>query len=213
MEQKPIPLELPGSLESRRAEFEVTLRDAQAIIGDFAARHGWSELVREPFADTAFIFDSKEAFDAAIRVLFDLPPGHALSPTHSGALEERRLLAVAPEIYRANYPAGDEPRAFAKLLAHEIAHRLHTRILGGDEDAMGPVWFFEGFAITAVNQFAGTTPELPRDRMRAIIQAEHRGHYPEYRAVMNALLERTSLAELVDRAARPGFTEWALALL
>ncbi|MCB2155921.1 hypothetical protein KQI84_13645 [bacterium] len=213
MEQQAIPLELPASLEHRRAEFEGTLREAQSIIARFAAEHGWEDLIREPFADSAHIYDSKDAFDAEIRAIFDIPPDQPVHPTHTGALEERRLMAVAPEIYRKLYPAGDEPGAFAKLLAHEIAHRLHIRILDGDEDAMGPIWFFEAFAITAVDQFADTTPTLSPERMREIVQAEARGHYPEYRAVLKALLPRVPLTELVDRAARPGFTEWVLGQL
>jgi hypothetical protein len=31
---------------------------------------------------------------------------------------------------------------FEKLLTHEMAHRLHIRILDGSEEAMGPVWFY-----------------------------------------------------------------------
>lgn len=72
----------------------------------------------------------------------------------SGVLENRRLMAVAPQMYHDSYPDGREKNAYEKLLAHEIFHRLHVRILNGNEESMGPVWFFEGFAIYAADQFS-----------------------------------------------------------
>ena len=39
---------------------------------------------------------------------------------------------------------GDEENAFEKLLAHEMAHRLHIRILNGNENAMGQYGSMKG---------------------------------------------------------------------
>jgi hypothetical protein len=66
-------------------------------------------------------------------------------------------MAVSPELYAENYPEGIEEDSYEKLLAHKIAHGLHIRILNGDEGRMGPTWFFEGFAIYAVEQFREST--------------------------------------------------------
>ncbi|MCA9791393.1 MAG: hypothetical protein KC910_06345, partial [Candidatus Eremiobacteraeota bacterium] len=85
------------------------------------------------------------------------------------------------------------------------AHRLHVRILGGDEQAMGPVWFFEGFAVYASDQFVGAElapPELPK-----VVASSQRGSYRSYRALMNYLVSRTDLPELVQWAKEPDFAD------
>jgi hypothetical protein len=165
----------------------------------------------EPFFDTAAIFDNKPDFDAEIIRLFDLDPAETSLPaTYSGMLHQRRLAVVSPELYRANYPEGDEPAAFEKLLAHEIAHHLHIRVLGGDEDAMGPVWFYEGFALVAAGQFEGRDVALTPDDRRRIIAESERRSYREYAPLLRHLLKSAPLADMVKRASQPDFNDWAL---
>jgi hypothetical protein len=195
-----IPLALAASLEPLRGDFERTLRDAQRRLRSFAESHGWAHLVRESFADRAEIFDSKAHFDDAVVDLCGLDPGTTLPPTACAALERRVLVSVSPQLYEQIYPQGKEDRAFEKLLAHEMAHRLHIRILGGDEDAMGPVWFFEGFAIHAAGQFEDTAPDLTRKEIREIVQATARGSYKRYAGVIRHVLRYVDLSELVARA-------------
>jgi hypothetical protein len=203
-----IPLRLPVPLERRRHELERILLDAQRRLSAFAAAHGWGGLVSESFADRAAMFDSKEAFDRAAIEVCELDPSTRLLPTACAALERRVLMAVSPELYAEIYPEGVEDGSFDKLLAHEMAHRLHIRILGGDEDAMGPVWFFEGFAIHAAGQFQDSAPGLSRDEIWAIVRSDRRGSYKRYATVLRYFLTYASIAELVARAGRQGLLDW-----
>jgi hypothetical protein len=67
-------------------------------------------------------------------------------------------------------------------MIHEMAHRLHARIVG-DEQKMGPIWFWEGFAVYAADQYLSNTPDLTETELWSIIDAKERGSYRNYRAV------------------------------
>jgi len=142
-----IPIHLAASLEPERASFRNTLLAAQRRLTEFALKHHWQAHVQEPFARLFHVYADKASFDHDLLELCGLDLTLELPQTYCAALEQGVLMSVSPELYRALYPQGDEESAFEKLLTHEMAHGLHIRILGGDEEAMGAVWFYEGFAL------------------------------------------------------------------
>jgi hypothetical protein len=133
-------------------------------------------------------------------------PTIILPETYCAALENRVLLYVSPEVYLKNYPEGAEENAFEKLITHEMAHRLHIRVLGGNEDAMGPIWFFEGFAIYAAGQFENYV--LPPTDIWETIESTARGSYKKYGAAFRYFMKRTSMRELIEHAGDEGFFNW-----
>jgi len=199
---------LPPSLESRRAEFETYVWAAQQRINQFATAHQWNNLVTESYFDSVMVFDIKEAFDKTLLTVTESDPTMELPATYSAALEKRILLTVSPELYSTNYPEGIEENAYEKLLTHEIAHRLHIRILNNNEDLMGPIWFFEGFAIYAADQFTHSTTQLSDDEMRAIIQDTERGSYEKYAYLFRYFVNLIPLQTLLDKAGDPDFNSW-----
>lgn len=203
-----IPLILPMSLEPQRKELEEAQLAAQMIIRDFAKRHGWEELSKQSFADRTEIYDKKEIFDRRLLELAGAPQDTRLPKEYSAALEKRVLLAVSPQLYAQNYPDGIEEKSFAKLLAHEIAHQLHIRILNGNEEAMGPIWFFEGFAIYAAGQFEKTSPDLNSKEIWEIVKSPNRGSYKKYATVFRHFLKKAALQELVRHAGEKDFLLW-----
>src|SRR5271157_421979 len=204
------PLALPLSLEPRRTQFEHALLGAQRRIVRFAERYGWKSLVRESFFDRAEIFNVKAEFDKAIAVVAELPVSTVLPKTYSAVLERRVLMAVSPELYAENYPEGIEEDSYEKLLAHEIAHRLHISILNGDEGRMGPTWFFEGFATYAASQFKEFIRRPSATEIRDIVSSSKRGSYRKYHDVFRFFAEKVSLPEMIERAATGDFSEWLL---
>ncbi|MBA7606494.1 hypothetical protein ES703_13643 [subsurface metagenome] len=201
-----IPLVLPKSLEPQRDELEETLLLAQRRLRAFAVRNGWDSFVREKFADRAEIYDDKGAFDIAFCRLGNVDPSIELPRTYSAALEKAVFIAVSPELYSKNYPEGVEEKSFEKLITHEIAHRLHIRILEGDEDAMGPIWFYEGFAIYAAGQFE--TFSLDSTEIWKIVRSTERESYRKYGAVFRYFLKMVSIRELIEHAGKDDFQEW-----
>ena len=166
-----IPLWLEAGLEPQRSALRSALLAAQRRLREFAARQDWLDYVREPFARHARFYSTKPKFDHDLLQISHLDPGLELPPTYCAALENNILYSVSPELYRAAYPQGEDENYYEKLLAHEMAHRLHIRILKGDEEAMGPLWFYEGFALYAAGQF---------EQLHALLQAR----YPKAHAVM-----------------------------
>jgi len=207
-----VPLALPLSLESKRGQLEQTLVNAQSRIVKFAKRYGWRDLAMDSFFDRAEIFDTKEDFDKAIANLTRMPASTVFPKTYSAALEQGLLMAVSPELYAENYPEGIERDSYEKLLAHEIAHRLHIRILAGDEEAMGPIWFFEGFALYAAEQFKKSTLKPTTAEIQEILYSSERRSYRNYADVFRFFAERIAIAEMIQHAAKIGFQEWLLNL-
>ncbi|MEK6707081.1 MAG: hypothetical protein AABZ06_14990 [Bdellovibrionota bacterium] len=201
-------IDLSSSLEVQRTKIEYTFLRAMQRVEAFASKNGWKELVRNPFIKHARIFDAKPEFHRYLEKLtgqlFDGNPPSGLS----AVLENGEFLSVSPTLYLEIYPEANEPNAFEKLIAHEIIHRLHVRILKGNEDAMGPVWFYEGFAILGAGQFEKITDELSKSEILELIKSEKRRSYRKYAGVMLYILKRTSLLELVSRAKKPDFVSW-----
>jgi len=115
-------------------------------------------------------------------------------------------MSVSPTLYSRIYPEGIENKSFEKLITHEMAHRLHVRILNGNESAMGPLWFFEGFAIYAADQFGNYT--LEPAEIWQIVRNTKRGSYKKYGAVFRYFLKRISIHELIEHAGQEDFLKW-----
>lgn len=205
-------LVLSPALEGRRAELGAAARTSIGIVRSFAGRHGWESLAAEPFMDSVMIFGDKRDFDRTLLSLVGADTSTRIPAGYCAALELRTLVAVTPEFYARVYPEGVEEGSYAKLMAHEMSHRLHIRILKGDEEAMGPIWFFEGFAVHAADQFAGQKRELGLDDIRRITDCPDRGDYRDYRLVLEHYLKKAPLHELIARAGGKGFTEWLRSL-
>jgi hypothetical protein len=154
------------------------------------------------------IFDTKESFDRTLLTMAGMDPATPLPATYCAALENRVLLAVAPELYARAYPEGVEEASYEKLLAHEIAHRLHVRILDGNEDAMGPIWFYEGFALFAADQLRHSTVNLSADEVWNVVGDPDRGSYARYAFVFRHFATNAALPVLVKKAGEPGFVDW-----
>ncbi len=206
------PLQLPAALEGERSILRATLRDAQRRVGRFAATYGWAKLVADPFASEARVFDRKADFDRDLIALTGAEPTTLLPKSYSAAVEQNVLAAVSPALYAANFPEGAaDPKAYEKLLAHEIAHRLHIRILDGHEDDMGPIWFFEGFAVYASGQWSEDAWDPEPGLVDSVLRATKRGSYRDYGKVFRYFARRVALRDLLAQAAKPRFAEWARA--
>lgn len=205
------PIRLPAGLEARRGEVAASVEKASAIVLGFAKSKGWAKEAALSQFDSVEIYSSQEELWRRMVEINKLPAGSQL-PTDglAAGLESRVLLAVAPEEYkrlRPEYAAQKE--AWARLLAHEIIHRLHVQILGGDEDAMGPVWFYEGFAVVGAGQSLKPVAEY-KTAQEAFdgVAGKGRGAYARYAAAVRFFMSKVSLPELVKRAGRKDFEDW-----
>ncbi len=184
---------------------------ALGMVRDAGTANGWTAHISEPFWDRFEVYETQAQLWDRIIALHGLPSDSPL-PTSGlvAGLEKRVLLAVAPAEFarlQPGYAAGDQ--AWTRLLAHEIAHRLHVRVLEGDEDAMGPIWFFEGFATVISGQRLGVAvPITSLDDALEAAKFKGDGAYARYQAAVSWLAERIPLPELVAHAGAAGFESW-----
>lgn len=206
----PTLVALPPNLESRRLEFEKNINAANQNIINFASQNGWEALTEEPFLDSLMVFDQKSQFNKTYLKLVEADATMQLPNTYCGALEKRTLIAVTPEYYAKVYPQGIEAASFEKLLTHEIAHQLHIRILNDKEEEMGPLWFFEGFAIFAADQFSKSDLVLAREEMIDVMKNPERGSYLKYNYIFRYFVKKIPLKELILKAKNEDFNEFLI---
>jgi hypothetical protein len=208
-----IPIILPYSLENRRDELQTYVNNARINIRKFSGKYGWKDLTKEDFMDSVIIFDDKNVFNITLLKLAGADTTMNLPDTYCAALERRTLLSVSPEFYSKVFPEGIEEKSFEKLLTHEIAHRLHVRILKGDEEAMGPIWFYEGFAMYVANQFSESDMRLSKEEMIKIMIDPDRGSYVKYNYIFRYFAEKIQLKELILKAKNKNFNDELILLL
>lgn len=210
---EPPPPALPASPDGTTPDMKQRAEVVRAlgVVREAASAHGWVAHIQEPFWDRVEVYDTQAALWSRILQLHGMPADTEL-PTDglTAALEKRVLMAVDEQEYariRPIYAAGRE--AWRRLLAHEIAHRLHVRVLDGDEDAMGPTWFFEGFATFIADQELGEVPPITSlEDALAAGQAKGDGAYAKYQSAVAWLAERVPLPELVAHAGDVDFEGW-----
>jgi len=208
-----IPLLLSPSLESERRELELALLNGQRRLRLFAQRHKWSNFVANCFMKRAEIYDLKATFDERLRSLCQLDPSVQIPVTYSAALEERIFVAVSPQLFCTIYPEGIEKKYYEKLITHEMAHRLHIRLLQGNEQNMGPIWFFEGFALFAASQFAEKIEKLEFSTLIKILNKKERESYLRYAHAFHFIVKKIPIQYLIQKAGDENFIQWLLTRL
>ncbi|TAK63164.1 MAG: hypothetical protein EPO24_04415 [Bacteroidetes bacterium] len=208
-----IRLILPASLERRRTELQNYFDAATRNIQNFSSIYEWGDLAKEEFMDSVMFFDDKHQFNIALLTLAEADTTMKLADTYCAALEKKTLVAMTPEFYSKVFPEGIEEHSFEKLLTHEIAHRLHVRILKGDEEAMGPIWFYEGFAMFAADQLSKSNIVLSNGEMIKLMNEAERGSYSKYNYIFRYFVKAIPLKELLAKAKNNNFNEELIAQL
>lgn len=201
---------LPKTLTDRRKEFESYILNAIRNIKNFAHNYNWDTYAEKPFIDNAMIFDNKKDFDREFLMKAGVDTSIILPKTYVGTIEKRTLFLVTPEMYTEAFPEGIEKNSYEKLITHEFAHRFHIRVLKGEESRMGPIWFFEGFAVFAADQFSETKVNLSKKKIFEIMINPQRGNYIYYGKMFRLFEREVPLQQLVDSAQNENFNEWLI---
>lgn len=201
-------IEIKGSLLD--PEFERSFVVAKQKLAVFARENGWEDLITsKSFLEKVEVFPTKEAFDNALK---NLSNGQMKSVPKSfvAVMDNRVLRVIAWKAYQQIHP--DETlQDYEKLLTHEMAHQLHVDILKGDQDRMGPVWFYEGFSVLAAQQYESFSADS--NSMREAISNIERGNYKVYGSILRKILKTKNLSILVDGASKVNFNSEVLMML
>ena len=147
-----------------------------------------------------------------IKEELSLASDYPFPKTISGLVINHVLMMISPDVYQDIYPIeGNTEKGYEKLMTHEMAHELHIRFLNGDEEHMGPEWFYEGFALVVADQLQGS--KISFDRFKQILTKNASASYVEYRAMMDIILQYTSINEMLTRAHLEDFPTWIMEIL
>lgn len=177
---------------------------ANKIINDFCHVFQMKDYIDIEFIDEMIVFDDHLLFAKTVSEQLCLD-GSSFMKTFCVVSVQKTLYIMTPEYFSKVYPQGIETHSYAKLIAHEIAHQLHLLILKGKEDLMGPIWFYEGFAIFAANQFLGKPAYIPNAHLKKIIQTNDRLFYMYYGYIFRRLMEKADLFEMIGKASDEDF--------
>ncbi len=163
----------------------------------------------EQFIAEADVYGSKFSFDKFIEASPNWKAGVKVPATYVGIGEKKKLFVVSWPVYQGIHP-NDSRHEYGKLIVHESAHLFHVAYLKGDEEKMGPMWFFEGFACFVADQYREAV--LPRN-FASVINTSERGNYKDYVAIFSELRKKYSVRELLDKAHDKDFNNWAISTL
>ncbi len=203
------PLSLPRNLTGAREYFAKAVLEAEDVARAFCKLHWPAVDCNVQHFDAVEVFSSQEALWQRVLQINRVEDAPMPTAGLAAALEGRVLLAVTPDVYREVAPdyAGASEAAWSRLLAHEIVHRLHVQVLKGDEDAMGPQWFYEGFAVLGADQ--QIIEPLPSEELQELLAwVKAKNAYSRYGALMQRLAAKIPLTELVKNAGGKEFESW-----
>ena len=200
-----IPLILKGSIDTTQEKLEEKIRKAQIRLKEFSIKYGWENNIREPFLSNIYIYDNQSKLINKLVEITNLNK-EDFPEKISAVINNRKLYILSPKAYLKVYPEGNEDKAYEKLITHELAHQLHLRILNGKDELMGPIWFYESFAIFAADQFKNYN--LESSVIWEVIKSEERVSYKYYGAIIRYLLNKTTLNQLVEKAKKEDFIDW-----
>jgi len=176
-------------------EFNDLAEKAINQLNDFVVQNNLAKKVDSSLIKQVIHFESKELFDIELK---DLSGGKIkkLPRTYVALAEGQVLRVVSWEAYRQIHP-NHNIEEYVKLLQHEIAHIFHSQLAG--DDGMGPVWFFEGFAVVAANQYSDE-PSLSDSQISKIVNDDSRGDYKKYGSIIRSMMKKHKLKNLLQVA-------------
>lgn len=200
----------PPGHASARVEIISAAVAAVDIVRDFAARHGWQSYAAEPFFRAVEIYRTQGELWRRILEINNAENTPMPTDALTAALENGVLMAVVrEEAERARPEYFRTQDDWMRALAHEMIHRLHVRILKGDEEAMGPQWFYEGFAVLGSGQPLWRDQQVDTmEQALALTQYSGRGAYARYASALRFFAARIPLQQIVAKAGAADFEDW-----
>ena len=172
------------------------------------------QLPAGPLIERVVIFESPVAARKYFHDHYGVPLDQ-VPDTFAGTVQDKTLYLVTKaayrEIWRTTYPQWAwSDIEYRRLIVHELVHAAHegyARTKLGSADAMGPTWFFEGFAVMAADQFE--RPLMTAEQVKAQFAAggPKGSSYPEFGRIVRSLGHAYGLKRVVDHAGEAGFPQ------
>jgi hypothetical protein len=102
---------------------------------------------------------------------------------------------------------------YIKLIAHELAHEYHIFLLDGNENDMGPIWFYEGFATAVANQYEDQDKIYSKEKIKEVILTNDRNSYVVYRRLFEIIEKHFDMAYILRAINDPHFVNRIIELV
>lgn len=187
------------------SNFQSSLESSVAEILQFSKKNDLGISQPGAFVNRVILYGSKSNFDKMLSSSKDWPKDVPVPKTYVGVGQDKIFHVVSWTAYKAIHPE-DQYRDYQKVITHELGHLFHVAYLKGEDDKMGPIWFYEGFACLIADQY----PEAnlpPKEKVLDILKNPTRGNYKVYAAILRAIVKKRPIAKLLDQAENPKFSE------
>ncbi|MDD3477555.1 MAG: alpha/beta hydrolase [Candidatus Izemoplasmatales bacterium] len=174
------------------------------ILHDFWVGNHLPEEPLENLVTTIEVFQHRNDFLDTLAQDLDVDSS-GMEDTFVGVATNQHLYLMNPSYYAKVYPEGIERQSYAKLVAHELAHLAHEKYVDHVDQDMGPIWFYEGFAVAASTQWIGQDDVLTPSQIESILTHEGRLFYRYFGSLFRVLMTKFTLTELLDMAKNNDF--------
>lgn len=167
---------------------------AKERLNNFLVDHGWQP-IKENLIKEYIHYETKELFDSNL-IRLSSSSLQEVPKTYVAVGDQRLLRVISWQSYQEVFPKNNH-EDYIDLLVHEMAHIFHSNLVG--DEKMGPVWFFEGFAILAANQYI-KAPKLAENEVSEILESKKRGNYEKYAYILREFIKKHTLKQMVEKA-------------
>ncbi len=198
-------------ITNEHSHYQPLIEKCVQHIKDYAIANGWPDQGQHSIINHVEVYANRARLEQGLLNTFNLPPDTKFPPGLTAANNSKdMLLIMTEEQSKIHSPAFVEPGFYDKMITHELAHLLHVAVLNGDENKMGPIWFFEGFAVVVSKQMESYRWTPSRQELMEIMEDPNRGDYLKYATLVRMLLQKNSMKTLVEKASDPEFNDWCL---
>lgn len=201
---KELPLEFKYTSISKNAAFEENVQKSLVQVLDFSIKNKLGIKYPSEFIKSAILYGTKKSFDEMMH-LSGWPQNQAVPENYVGVGQNQVIHVVSWQVYKEIHP-NDSPQDYQKLITHELTHLFHVAYLKGQDDQMGPRWFYEGLACLVAIQYEGSV--LPsKDTIQKILKDDNYGDYKAYAALLREIIKSRSVPALLKEAKKSGFNK------
>lgn len=189
---------------NKNVAFENKVRNSLDQVLDFSNKNKLGIKQPSEFIKSAVMYGTKRAFDEMMYAS-GWPKNQSIPKNYVGVGQNKVFHVVSWEVYKEIYPK-DSKDDYQKLITHEISHLFHITYLKGQEDHMGPRWFYEGFACLVANQYEDSI--MPsKETIQKILKDDKFGDYKAYVSLLREVVKSKSLPTLLEDARKNEFNK------
>ena len=182
------------------------------IVKLFADKHDLPVAALQEMIQTMYVYHDHNQFSIDLSKMFNVKKNEIL-PSYVGTIVNHALFIMDKEYFLIQNPSYIGDSEYIKLIAHELAHEYHIFLLDGNENDMGPIWFYEGFATAVANQYEDQDKSYSKEKIKEVILTNDRNSYAVYRRLFEIIEINFDMAYILRAINNPHFVNRIIDLI